>query len=199
MGTFLRFAGGGLTHDPRAVQLRSNAPKLAGRWWLYLLLGLAAVALGVLLLLDVFTAIRTLAVLAGLSLLVTGLLDLFSVDRFPSRWLGVVSGAVFVGAGLLALAWPDATLWAVAVVAGAGMLTGGVLRSIGAVGNRDVEGWGFVLVGGVLSVVAGVLALVWPRATLLVLGILLGVRTFLLGVLEVSFAIALRRLRNERA
>ena len=44
-----------------------------------------------------------------------------------------------------------------------------------------------------LSVVAGVLALAWPGATVLVLAILLGIRTLFFGLAEIAFALTLRQ------
>ena len=187
-----------LTHDPLAPQLRHDARRLADRWWVFLVLGLAAVALGTLLVLDVFTAVATLAVLVGFSLLVSGFLDLFAVDRFQPPWLGTLSGVVFLASGVVALAWPAATLRAVAVVAGLGLLIGGAFRAGAATGRRDSRGWWVSLLGGIASCIAGVVALAWPQVTILTLGVVLGLRTLVLGVLEVGFALSLRRLRTER-
>lgn len=181
--------------DP-LTPFRENASRLADRWWVFLLLGIAATIVGVILVIDVFTAVRTLALLVGLSLLLTGLLDLLGFDRFTSRWLGVLAGIISIVAGVLAIVWPGVTLWAVAVVAGVGLIATGVLRAIGAITSRGRDGWGWVLVGGVVSVIAGVLALAWPAATILVLAILLGVRTLFLGLGEIWFALRLRRLRG---
>ncbi|MEV6233007.1 HdeD family acid-resistance protein [Saccharopolyspora shandongensis] len=48
--------------------------------------------------------------------------------------------------------------------------------------------WGSVLVVGLCSLVVGVLALVWPRATLIVLGVLFGVYLLVSGVLQIIAA-----------
>jgi uncharacterized membrane protein HdeD (DUF308 family) len=45
-----------------------------------------------------------------------------------------------------------------------------------------------------MAVVVGVLALVWPGATVLVLAILLGVRVFIEGLVLMMFGLGLRRL-----
>jgi uncharacterized membrane protein HdeD (DUF308 family) len=173
--------------------------RTAERWWLFLLLGIAAVAVGVILVLDVTTAVRTLALLVGLSLLVTGLLDLSAPHRFSPRWLGFLSGALFVAAGVVALVWPGVTLRAVAVVAGIGLVAGGLLRVAGGLSDRSHRWWWVLLLGGVLSIVAGVLTLVWPGITILALALLLGIRTVLLGIAEIGFAMFLRQVRDRVA
>ena len=104
--------------------------------------------------------------------------------------LGIVAGVVLVVGGVLAAVWPDITLWVLAVVVGIDLIISGVARIMGAVQLR-VEGWGWLLFGGMVSVVVGVLALVWPGATILVLGVLLGLRMLLFGISEIMFGLAL--------
>ncbi len=186
-----------IVHDPLAPQLQQDAPRLAERWWVFLVLGLAALAVGGLLVVDVFTAVRTLALLAGLSLVTTGLLDLLAVDRFQPRRLGIASGVLFVVAGTLALAWPGVTLRVIAILTGVGMLVGGAVRSFGPAADRRHPRWWLVRAVGLVSVAAGVLALVWPSVTVLVLALILGLRTVALGAVEVAFALSLRRLKSE--
>jgi uncharacterized membrane protein HdeD (DUF308 family) len=62
-----------------------------------------------------------------------------------------------------------------------------------------IEGWGWLLFGGALSVVVGLLALAWPDATILVLGVLLGVRMLFFGIAEIMFALALRDVQSDLA
>ena len=196
MGDFADRRRAAIVHDPLAPELRKKAERLARLWWVFVVLGLAAVLIGAFLVVDVFTAVRTLAVLAGLSLLTTGFLDLVSVDRFRPRWLGIFSGVLFAGAGVLALAWPSVTLRVIAVLTGIGMLAGGVVHTFGAAAERSHQRWWLVRAAGLLSVVAGALALVWPRATILVLAVVLGVRTLVLGVVEIAFGLSLRRIHG---
>jgi uncharacterized membrane protein HdeD (DUF308 family) len=183
-----------ISQRPSSGQLAEDFRRLSRRWWLFLALGVVAVAIGTLLVVDVFTAVRTLALLVGLGLLSTGVLDLLSVEHFHPRWTGFLSGALLTGAGVLAIAWPGVTLLVVAVLAGVGLLIGGALRTMAALAVRDMPGWWLLLLGGVLSLVAGAVALVWPEVTILVLGVLLGLRTLMFGVTEIAFALALRQL-----
>ena len=57
-----------------------------------------------------------------------------------------------------------------------------------------VEGWGWLLFGGVLSLIVGVLALFWPDATILVLGLLLGIRMLFFGIAEIMFGLSLHHV-----
>ncbi len=169
------------------VGLDGSSPK----WWLFLALGAVAILIGAILLVDLVAAAATLALLAALGLGVTGVSEIITAGRYRSV-LGLVAGGVLIVAGLAAIAWPGITLWALAVVTGIGLIVSGAARIWGAVTLR-LEGWGWLLVGGIVSVLIGVMALFWPDATILALAILLGLRMLMFGISEVMFALALRR------
>ena len=173
---------------------RVGLDRASSKWWAFLLLGVVSAVVGLLLLLDLFAAVTTLALLVALGLVVTGIGELMSAGRYRSV-LGVVAGVVLVVGGVLAAVWPDITLWALAFVVGIDLVISGVARIMGAVQLR-VEGWGWLLFGGVLSVVIGILALVWPDATILVLGVLLGLRMLFFGISEIMFGLALHHVHT---
>lgn len=96
--------------------------------------------------------------------------------------------------GALALVWPGATVLALAllfaayaVVDGIGMIASGLGRN----GDRGRR-WLYLLAGAV-GVVAGVIALLWPQLTALVLVLLAGAWAVVTGVLEVAAAVRLHR------
>lgn len=170
---------------------RPGLVRSSRRWWVFLTIGGLSVAVGLLLLFDLAAAVATLALLVALGLVATGLSELVSAGRYRSV-LGFVAGGILVVGGLAAVIWPHITLWALAVVAGLGLVVSGVARIVGALSLR-VEGWDWLLAGGLVSVVVGVLALVWPDVTILALGILLGLRMIVFGVAEIMFGLALHR------
>jgi uncharacterized membrane protein HdeD (DUF308 family) len=49
--------------------------------------------------------------------------------------------------------------------------------------------WWLLLLGGVVSLVIGILLLVWPSATLEVIAILVGIELLLVGVIEIGLAL----------
>jgi uncharacterized membrane protein HdeD (DUF308 family) len=169
---------------------RTGLERDSSKWWAFLALGAVSAVLGVILMFDLFTAVRTVALLTAIGLIVTGLGELMTAGRYRST-LGIVAGAALIVGGVLAALWPGITLWVLAVVVGVDLLVSGVVRIMGAVSLR-VEGWGWLLFGGVLSVAVGLLALAWPGATILVLGLLLGIRMLLFGIAEIMFGLALR-------
>jgi uncharacterized membrane protein HdeD (DUF308 family) len=154
------------------------------------LLGVAAVVVGVVLLFEPVAAARTLALLLGLSLVIGGLLEIaVGWDAPRRRGIAIALGAVLVIGGLLAVAWPGVTLFALALVTGVSLIVHGAGRVGTALLERDeVPGWGWLVLAGGVNVVVGVVAVVWPQATVLVLSLVLGAQIAAFGVLLLAFA-----------
>lgn len=150
--------------------------------WLRLLLGLALVLLGAFLILNPGVAASTLALVAGLTLVVHGVHELVASDAH--RRTTAAAGALWVVAGVAALVWPDATLWVIAVVAGMSCVAAGSLKITTGLLARGEPHWIWTVVAGVVSATVGILALTWPHATVGVLGLLLGIRAAIVGVAE---------------
>ncbi len=169
--------------------------KLVKYWWLVALLGVALVVIGILLIVHLVGAAFTLALLIGIGLIISGIDEIVQADRHTSRWASWLLGGLWIVTGVIAMAWPGITLWAVAVVVGIGLLVTGILEIVFAIRmRREMPGWYWALVSGVLAVVAGVLSLAWPDATVLVLAVLLGIYVLLRGLSTIMFAFGLRSL-----
>lgn len=110
-----------------------------------------------------------------------------------SWWWLVLRGLAAIAFGILAIAWPGVTLlFLIAFFAAYAIVTGGV-AIIGALKNRDDRGWWLVLVLGVISAAAGVVAIFYPGITALALIIVIGVNAVVSGVLDIAMAIRLRK------
>ena len=170
---------------------------LLRRWKLVVGLGMVMVVVGVLLLSNLADAVRTVALLVAIGLVLAGVDELAQAERHQIRWLSYVLAAIWFATALLALLWPGVTVWVLAVIVGVGMIVGGIAESLFAARfRRELPMWGLWLVDGLFSVVIGVFALVWPRATILVLPIVLGIRVLLRGISTTAFGFSLRRLHR---
>jgi uncharacterized membrane protein HdeD (DUF308 family) len=147
------------------------------------LLGVAALVVGVVLLLNPDVAAHTLALLIGLGLVVGGCLEIAGQEGTGSSRAGsLVVGLILVVGGVVAAFWPGVTLWTLAIITGISLMLHGVGRLFLAFSaRREVRSWGWLAVAGAVNVVIGLLALVWPRATVLVLSLLLGVQVLAFG------------------
>jgi uncharacterized membrane protein HdeD (DUF308 family) len=154
------------------------------------ILGGAALVVGVVLLFDPVAAARTLALLLGLSLVIGGLLEIaVGWDSRTRRGIAIALGAVLVIGGLLAVAWPGITLFTLALITGTSLIIHGASRVGAALLAREEEsGWGWLVLAGAVNVIVGVLAVAWPKATVLVLSLVLGAQIAAFGALLLAFA-----------
>jgi uncharacterized membrane protein HdeD (DUF308 family) len=152
-------------------------------------LGLATTVVGIVLLGNPLAAARTLALLAGSAFVLGGLLEIAAGWDTRLRSGSAVLGAVLVVGGLLAAMWPGVTLWAIALITGLAFLAHGIGRVALAVALRhEVRNWAWLALAGALGVLFGILALVWPQATVLVLCLVLGAQITFLGLLVLAAA-----------
>ncbi|NYJ07547.1 HdeD family acid-resistance protein [Petropleomorpha daqingensis] len=148
------------------------------------LLGLAALVIGIVLLFNPVAAAKTLALLIGLSLLIGGLLEIAVGWDSGRRWASVVLGAILVIGGILAAAWPGATLFTVAFITGLSLIVHGAVRvGVAIVARREIPGWGWLALAGAVNVLIGVIAIAWPQATVFVLSFVLGLQIAVFGLL----------------
>ena len=108
------------------------------------------------------------------------------------------SGGVVVGvgvlsivAGILAIAYPDLTLLALALIAGINLLLLGVLGLVESITSDEVDGTTRVLSGvlGLLGVIAGLVVMRRPGESLLAIVLILGVWFVVSGLVDLIRAI----------
>jgi len=163
------------------------------RWGWFVALGALMSALGVILLLRPFKAAGTLAFLVAFALLFEAIELLVDARYLPRPISGYLLGAVHLVTAIIALAWPGITLWALAVVVGIGLIAAGVASLVLRKDAARLGVGGLPVWTGILSIVAGVLALAWPGGTILVLAVILGVRVLGAGAALVATGLVLRR------
>jgi uncharacterized membrane protein HdeD (DUF308 family) len=116
-----------------------------------------------------------------------------------SWWMLALRGVAALLFGILAILWPSITLLVlVALFAAYALITAGA-SIYAAVRNRKTDsGWWMVLLLGLVAFAAGVLALIYPAITALVLVLLMGANALVTGVLDIAVAVRLRKtISNE--
>ena len=103
---------------------------LIRKWWLIVALGIALIVIGVLLLVNTDAAEFTLALLVAIALFLAGADEIVEAPRHRTRWPSYVLAAIWIAAGVIALVWPEVTLWALAFVVGLGFFVGGVAEAV---------------------------------------------------------------------
>jgi uncharacterized membrane protein HdeD (DUF308 family) len=106
-------------------------------------------------------------------------------------WLLVVRGVAAVVFGVLALVWPGVTVLALALLFGAYALVDGVGMIIGSFRRSGPRQQRIAhLIAGLVGLAAGVLTLVWPGITALVLVVMVGVWAIATGALDLWSAVS---------
>ncbi len=111
-----------------------------------------------------------------------------------SWWMLAVLGVIAMLFAVLALMWPGLTLLSLVVLFAAYALSGGIMWIMGAIRHRESsEDWWLVLLLGLVSIGAGLIAVFHPELTALVLVLVMGANALITGVLEIIAAIRLRK------
>ncbi len=109
-------------------------------------------------------------------------------------WLLALRGAIAMLFGVLALVWPGVTLVSLAALFAAFALVGGAVWTFAAINNRRTDDqWWFMLILGLASMAAGVIAMLFPDITLLLLILLMGANALVTGVMDIVVAIRIRK------
>ena len=111
-------------------------------------------------------------------------------------WLLALRGLVAVLFGVLAFMWPGATLITLVWLFGAFALVNGILSLVLAAKTKGYPKVGSLIFGGLLGILAGLLAFVMPGITALGLLILIAAWAIVTGIMELVAAVRLRKIIN---
>lgn len=167
-------------------------------WWLFLLRGIAAIVLGVMAFAWPALTLALLVLLFGAYVLVDGIFGLIHAIRYRDRvervWPWVLEAVLGIAVGLLTLLMPGITALALLMFIAAWAIVIGVLRIVLAIQLRkQISGEWFMVAGGLLSVLFGVLLVALPQAGLISLVWLIGFYAVLVGIVFILLALRLRK------
>src|SRR3954465_10856092 len=125
-------------------------------WWLLSLVGLLSIAAGVIILFKPGDSLETLAVIAGIFLVLDAIVELAASlsHRTQNRGLVALVGVLSLLAGIVLIRHPIAGVTAVALLIGLWLVTVGVVRLVQAVEVPDHRGWR--LAAGGIEIIAGI-------------------------------------------
>lgn len=116
-----------------------------------------------------------------------------------SWWVLILRGLFAIMFGLIAIAWPDITVFVIITIIGAFLLLDGMIEIWAGFASRgrDDDWWTDALLG-VLAVIAGVAIIAWPDVTPVGLMLFIGGFMVIYGATMIYQAIRLRaELTNE--
>jgi uncharacterized membrane protein HdeD (DUF308 family) len=169
-----------------------------GRHWGWVLFfGIVTVLAGLFALVWPGRTLQVIAVLFGIQLVVAGIfrfVTALAVDEASggTRVLLALLGVLSFIVGLYALRNVLVTIAALALLLGIFWIVNGAVETFTALSDRGMQGRGWAIFMGLLSIVAGVVVLVYPGISLTTLAIVLGFWLIVFGVMEIVAAFRLR-------
>ncbi len=176
--------------------------KITQNWWMYALRGLVAIIFGIVALARPGQALQALVLVFGAFALVDGTINVFaglsSAPFFDRWWAVLLVGVAGVFIGLLTFFWPGITALVLLYFIAAWALITGIFEIVAAIQLRSViTGEWMMVLGGLLSILFGVLLLVFPGAGALSVVWLIGIYAVIFGISEIVLAFRMLGLRRE--
>ena len=179
-------------------------PRVLGDVWKWMLAwGVVTIAVGVLVLLWPGISITVASVLFGVYLLLSGIAEValaFTLDTSGgNRLLLFISGALSVVLGVLAFRHfsEGSAVLLLAIWIGVAFIYFGVTEIAIAFSYSLLPGRGSYVFVGILSMIAGVVVLLWPFDSISMLALVVGIWLVLLGLSQVVSAFRARSVGRD--
>jgi uncharacterized membrane protein HdeD (DUF308 family) len=109
-------------------------------------------------------------------------------------WIwAVVRGVLAILFGIIAMVSPITTAIVLAIVIGVFAIVDGIVDLIDAIRHRGTSGVGLRVFLGIVSLLFGIIILVWPDKTLAFMVILIAIWSIVIGVLQIIANIGIRK------
>jgi uncharacterized membrane protein HdeD (DUF308 family) len=106
------------------------------------------------------------------------------------RTMFLFRGLAAILFGILTLVWPKLSLTALVFLFGVFAVISGITAVVAALRSTDMQGWGLLLFEGILGILAGAVALIWPGITALAFLYLLAAWAIITGITELITPLA---------
>jgi len=161
-----------------------------------IVLGIILVAVGILAILAPLVSGAFIALSVGVLFVVGGAVQIVYALRAGS-WkcgiLGFVSGALFLVCGVLMVLHPLVGLAFMTLLLAVFFWVDGVARIALSLQARPLRGWGWILFGGLLSILLGIMIFAkWPLSGAWAVGTLVGIDLLYTGWSMIALALAAR-------
>lgn len=161
-------------------------------WWLFLLTGFGWLWFAFIVLSFDFRTVWAVAIFAGVSFLFAGVNELATASSVRDwRWLHAVLGVLSIGAGFVALVWPDITFVALAAVVGWFLLFQGTMDVVGSLMYRH-DFWWLRLLMGAIEIAVAIWAIGYPGVSFVLLAAWVAAAALLRGIGQIILALAIR-------
>jgi uncharacterized membrane protein HdeD (DUF308 family) len=184
---------------PSSSQLETM-PMRESHWWTWAIRGLVAIVFGLLAFVSPGTTISSLVFVFGIYAILDGVfafVEAMKRRKTDSRWWALLLESLvslLLGAGAVLI--PGLAAFAFVYMLGFWAIVTGLFEIVQAIRARDeIEGEGWLIIGGLLSVAFGVTLIVWPISGAITLVWLLGGYAIGFGIVMFIMAFNLRKGR----
>ena len=176
---------------------------LSTKWWAIVLRGFIALIFGILTFIWPRISLTALVYLFGAFALVDGLFAVISAFNAPKGyrqwWVLLLEGIFGMVAGILSFVWPGITALVLLYLIAAWAIVTGIFEIAAAIRLRkEITGEWFLALGGILSVLFGVLLFVWPSTGALAVLWLIAAYAVVFGLLLIALGFRLRALGGKQ-
>ena len=181
------------------MESSSAQPRSGQIWWVFMLRGVLAAALGVFALIWPTLTLQILVLLVGAYLIADGVMVLVIASRRSARAGRMLQPVVSVILGLLLVLWPGESARTLFVVLGAAALFIGISYVVTArrfgVDAMDRQ---LMTGAGVVASLLGVILIVWPGAGVVTLSWLIAAAALLMAAVLIFLAMRFRQAAPRR-
>lgn len=168
-------------------------PPLGEKWGWFVALGVALIMGGCIAFGNVMAATVASVYYVGMIMLIGGVLHLmqaFRVKKWESVFYWILSGACYTVAGVFAFLNPLLASAALTLLMAVALIVAGALRIWTGFRLRPLEGWGWIALGGLVTLLAGlIIAAGWPVNSLWILGLFLAIDLVMQGLALIAFGV----------
>jgi uncharacterized membrane protein HdeD (DUF308 family) len=166
-------------------------------WWIWVLRGVFAILFGLLAIVVPDVTLTVLVLFFGAYVLIDGGMNLYAAltdrDAHEHWWIGLLEGIFGIIAGILTFIWPGITALILLIVIAVWAIMTGVMEIWAAIQlRRELSNEVLLGITGLLSIIFGVLMLIWPASGALAVIWLIGIYALLFGGMLIALGLKLR-------
>ena len=181
----------------------ATRPRMLGRllppWWLFLLVGIGWMLVGLIVLRFDYTSVSAISILFGIVAIAAGAMELVLTMLAPGWWklLNAILALVFIVAGVVAFIHPGDTFLALAAVFSFFLIFSGTFDLITAIAARhDVDMWWLQLIGGIIQIALGFWAAGYYGRSAVLLVAWVAAWAIIRGVRDIVLAFRVREVQH---
>jgi uncharacterized membrane protein HdeD (DUF308 family) len=169
-------------------------------WWALLIHGILAVLFGIVVISRPGISLLLFTYIFGAYAILNGIVAIWmGITGKSSFLMMLIMGILYVLAGIMAFSWPGLTLFIFLAIIATWAIALGIVHIVTAIKvHKEEHAWPFG-VSGVISLIFGILLLVWPISSIYAFALLMGVYSMLFGVTLAFMSFQLKHVREAKA